>query len=109
MKAVIILALIAIASAAPADVGLLEHNEARDDYGQFAYNYLTADGIARTEQGRLTVSADGTKNVFVTSGAYRYLAPDGQIIETHYTADENGFRVTGTHIPVAPVDPNTTV
>ena len=86
MKAVIILGLIALVSAAPADVELLQHNETKDEYGQFAYNYLTADGIARTEQGKLTVSADGTKNVFVTSGAYRYLAPDGQLVEAHYTA-----------------------
>lgn len=86
MKAVIILAFIAVAAAAPADVALLQHNEARDDFGQFAYNYLTADGIARTEQGRLTVSADGTKNVYVTKGAYRYYAPDGQLVEAHYTA-----------------------
>jgi len=86
MKAVIILGLIALVSAAPAEIGLLQHNEARDDYGQYAYNYLTEDGVARTEQGRLIVSADGTKNIFVTSGAYRYLAPDGQIVEAHYTA-----------------------
>ena len=102
MKAVIILALVALAYAAPADVALLQHNEARDEHGQFAYNFLTADGVAATEQGKLIVSSDGTKNVFVRNGAYRYLAPDGQIVEAHYTADENGFRITGTHIPEAP-------
>lgn len=88
MKFIIVLALITIAAAAPADVALLEHNEARDDHGQYAYNFLTADGVARTEQGKLVVSADGTKNVFVTRGAYRYLAPDGQLVEAHYTAGE---------------------
>lgn len=86
MKAFIILGLIALATAAPADVGLLEFNEARDDYGQYAYNFLTADGVARTEQGKLIVSADGTRNVFVKSGAYRYLNPAGELVETHYTA-----------------------
>lgn len=86
MKAIIILGLIALSAAAPAEVPLLQHNEARDDHGQFAYNFLTGDGVAKTEQGRLAVSADGTKNIFITSGAYRYLAPDGQIVETHYTA-----------------------
>lgn len=86
MKTIIILGLVAFAVAAPADVPLLQHNEARDDHGQFAYNFLTGDGVARTEQGRLGVSADGTRNIFIQSGAYRYLAPDGQIVETHYTA-----------------------
>jgi hypothetical protein len=86
MKLVIILAFITLAYAAPADVALLQHNEARDEHGQFAYNYLSADGVARTEQGRLKVNADGTGNIFVQSGAYRYLAPDGQLVEAHYTA-----------------------
>lgn len=86
MKTVIIFGIIALAAAAPTDVALLQHNEAHDEFGQFAYNFLSADGVARTEQGKLKVSADGTQNVFVTSGAYRYLAPDGQIVEAHYTA-----------------------
>jgi Insect cuticle protein len=101
MRAVIILSIIAIAAAAPTDVGFLQQNEARDEHGQFSYNFLTADGVARTEQGRLIANSDGTQNIFVTRGAYRYVAPDGQIVETHYTADENGFRVTGSHIPTA--------
>jgi hypothetical protein len=91
MKIAIILGFLALASAAPATkppVGLLQHNEARDEHGQFAYNFLSADGVARTEQGRLAVSADGTRNIYVQSGAYRYLAPDGQIVEAHYTAGE---------------------
>jgi hypothetical protein len=124
MKAIIILGLIAIAAAAPTDVKLIQQQETRDDHGQFAYNFLSEDGVSRTEQGRLAVNKEGTQNVFVTRGAYRYTAPDGQIVETHYTAgkyfndkncnidlddfhsflslDENGFRVTGTHVPVGP-------
>lgn len=86
MKVFIILALVTFAYAAPADVALLQHNEARDDYGQFAYNFLSADGVARTEQGRLKVNAEGTGNIFVQQGAYRYYAPDGQLVEAHWTA-----------------------
>ncbi len=86
MKAVIILSLIAIVAAAPADVKFLEQNDARDDHGQFAYNFLSEDGVARTEQGRLSVNKDGNKNIFVTRGSYRYYAPDGQLVEAHYTA-----------------------
>ena len=30
------------------------------------------------------------------------MTPDGQLITTHYTADENGFHATGDHIPTPP-------
>lgn len=86
MKAIIILGLFAFAAAAPTDVGLVQHQEARDDLGQFSYNFLSEDGVSRTEQGQLTVNQAGDANIFVTRGAYRYLAPDGQVVETHYIA-----------------------
>lgn len=86
MKAIILLGLIAIAAAAPTDVKLLQQHEARDEHGQFAYNFLSEDGVARSEQGRLAVNKEGTKNIFITRGSYRYYAPDGQLVEAHYTA-----------------------
>lgn len=86
MKAVIILSLIAIAAAAPADVKLIEQNESHDELGQYSYNFLSEDGVARTEQGRLAVNKEGNQNIFVTRGSYRYYAPDGQLVEAHYTA-----------------------
>lgn len=38
----------------------------------------------------------------VQQGSYSYTAPDGQIINIEYTADEFGFRVKGDHIPTPP-------
>lgn len=38
----------------------------------------------------------------VQQGSYSYTAPDGQIINVEYTADEFGFRVKGDHIPTPP-------
>lgn len=35
-------------------------------------------------------------------GSYTYESPEGQIITVTYTADENGFRATGDHIPTEP-------
>lgn len=86
MKAIILLGLIAIAAAAPTDVKFVQQQESHDDHGQFAYNFLSEDGVARTEQGRLAVNKEGTQNIFVTRGSYRYYAPDGQLVEAHYTA-----------------------
>lgn len=38
----------------------------------------------------------------VQHGSYSYTAPDGQVIEVHYTADEHGFRPEGLHLPTPP-------
>lgn len=59
--------------------------------------YETTNGIKvrqtsyLTNQGRVTV------------GYYSYLGPDGKIYTTHYTADQHGYRATGSHIPVQDV------
>ena len=89
MKTIIIFGLIAIAAAFPADVKFLSQNHNRDDHGQYAFNFASEDGIARTEQGRLTVNAEGTQNIFVSKGSYRYLTPEGEEVEAHWTAGKN--------------------
>lgn len=55
IRVAIVLSLISLAAAAPAkeEVSLLENNFVRDDHGQYSYNFLTGNGVARTEQGAL--------------------------------------------------------
>lgn len=36
----------------------------------------------------------------VVTGYYSYIGPDGKLYTTHYTADQNGYRATGSHLPV---------
>lgn len=36
------------------------------------------------------------------SGKYSYETPEGDSVVVTYTADENGFRATGDHIPTPP-------
>ncbi|KAK4880451.1 hypothetical protein RN001_008597 [Aquatica leii] len=38
----------------------------------------------------------------VQQGSYTYTAPNGEVIVTHYTADETGFHVFGDHLPTPP-------
>lgn len=38
-------------------------------------------------------------------GSYTYTAPDGSIITVTYTADEQGFRAEGAHLPTPPPVP----
>lgn len=36
----------------------------------------------------------------VVTGYYSYIGPDGKVYTTQYTADQNGYRATGSHLPV---------
>lgn len=73
--------------------------------GSYAYSYETQNGIVAGENGALGArNAEGEQAV-VAQGQYQYTAPDGTPITVTYTADENGFRAQGAHLPVAPAIP----
>lgn len=98
IKIAVLACLAVVVLSAPAHQGgentpLLEGNFVRDDHGQYSYNFLTGDGVARTEQGSLKPNAEGTANILVQRGGYRYFLPSGDLVEVNYIADENGFRV----------------
>lgn len=72
MKIIVVLCLVSIVLSAPVVpdtatpiVPVLAQNFARDDFGQYSYNFLGGDGSARTEQGALKPNADHTANVLV--------------------------------------------
>lgn len=41
----------------------------------------------------------------LTEGAYSYVDPNGVLQQYRYVSDENGYRVSGTNLPVAPAVP----
>ncbi|KZC07901.1 Endocuticle structural glycoprotein SgAbd-1, partial [Dufourea novaeangliae] len=53
--------------------------------GSYNYNYETANGEAREAQG-----------------SYSYTAPNGEVVQVSYVANENGFQPQGSHIPPIP-------
>lgn len=61
-------------------------------------NYHLFIGIKAQEAG---TAIKGT----VASGGYSYTGDDGQVYSVTYTADENGFRATGAHLPTPPPIP----
>lgn len=104
IKVLICVSLIGLVFGAPVkeQIPLLQENFLRDDHGQYSFNFLTGDGVARTEQGSLVPNAEGTANVVVQRGGYRYYLPNGELVEINYIADDKGYRATGTHIPTPP-------
>ncbi|CAD7003078.1 pupal cuticle protein Edg-78E [Ceratitis capitata] len=70
-------------------------SELKED-GSYQYQYETSNGIAAGESG---------VGGYYASGSSAYYAPDGQLIQLSYTADENGFHPAGEHLPTPPPVP----
>lgn len=67
----------------------------QNELGQYTYGYN--DGYSSKSE---TKHANG-----LTEGAYSYVDPNGVLQQYNYVSDENGYRVTGTNLPVAPAFP----
>lgn len=67
-------------------------------------SYETENGIAAQETGAIQ-NLGGQNEATVVQGSFSYTAPDGTPISVTYTADENGFRPEGAHLPVGPEIP----
>jgi len=67
----------------------------QNEFGHYAYGYN--DGYSSKSE---TKHANG-----LTEGAYSYVDPNGVLQQYKYVSDENGYRVSGTNLPVAPAVP----
>lgn len=61
--------------------------------GSYQYKYETDSGITANEEG-----VGGVKAV----GGASWTDPEGVVVNLQYTADENGYVATGSHVPVVP-------
>ncbi|CAH2980178.1 unnamed protein product [Chilo suppressalis] len=87
-----------------AHIPILRYENVNNGDGNYRYSYETGNGISAHESG--SPRAPGPEGPAVTAeGGYSYRAPDGQQISLSYTADENGFHPTGSHIPTPPPIP----
>ncbi|KAF4520089.1 hypothetical protein B566_EDAN014194 [Ephemera danica] len=67
--------------------------------------YETGNKIQLDEQGYLKNLGNKEQEAQVSEGQVSYINPDGQTISLAYTADENGYRPTGDHLPTPPPIP----
>ncbi|XP_045781540.1 endocuticle structural glycoprotein ABD-4-like [Maniola jurtina] len=74
------------------------------DDGSYKWAIQTEGGIYHEQRGSLQARAGADPSLLV-EGQYQYTAPDGQIINLLYTADEYGFHPTGDHLPTPPPIP----
>ncbi|XP_046976284.1 larval cuticle protein LCP-17-like [Vanessa cardui] len=73
--------------------------------GQYIWSYETDNGIAAREQGELKNVPGAEVPAQVAQGEARWTAPDGQVVQFQYTADENGYNAQGPFIPTPPPIP----
>ncbi|CAH0558100.1 unnamed protein product [Brassicogethes aeneus] len=74
-------------------------NDIKPD-GSYNYAYETGNHIYAEEAGYLK-----DPDTILAQGQYQYTSPEGQTIRLAYTADENGFRPQGGHLPTPPPIP----
>ncbi|XP_052845815.1 larval cuticle protein 65Ag1-like [Drosophila gunungcola] len=98
--AIVLLALFAVALAAPADVSIVKSNS---DVGpeSFKYDWETSDGQSAQAEGQLKNIGSENEAISV-QGSYKFVGDDGVTYQVTYIADENGFQPQGAHLPVAP-------
>lgn len=86
-------------------IPILSFVNENDGDGNYRFSYETGNGIKAQEEG--TVKNKGSENEIPSvMGTYTYTAPDGQVIEVAYTADENGFQPSGDLLPTPPPIPD---
>ncbi|XP_055378257.1 pupal cuticle protein-like [Condylostylus longicornis] len=78
----------------PSDsVDILAKSYDLKDDGSYGWEYETGNGITASENG---------KGGEFAKGVFEWTSPEGEHISVQYTADENGYQPSGSHVPAVP-------
>ncbi|CAH2075272.1 unnamed protein product, partial [Iphiclides podalirius] len=80
-----------------------EENFVYSHSGNFHYRFEGGDGTKVFEEGKLKTINNETGEV--VQGGFSYTDKEGKDYSISYTADENGYRPTGAHLPTPPPIP----
>ncbi|CAK1604195.1 unnamed protein product [Parnassius mnemosyne] len=86
-------------------IPIIRQEHIQNPDGSYKWSYETGNGITAEELGYVKNLGVPEQEVQTAQGQYQYTAPDGQIIQLKYVADENGFQPQGAHIPTPPPIP----
>ncbi|KAH8253358.1 hypothetical protein KR032_005055, partial [Drosophila birchii] len=86
-------------------IPIIKYNKEQSEDGSYKTEYETGNSIIHEETGFLKDFETNPNGVLVQHGQYSYQSPEGTLVNVQYTADENGFRATGDHIPTPPAIP----
>ncbi|XP_053631873.1 cuticle protein AM1159 [Cherax quadricarinatus] len=99
MKLVLVICLVALATATPqkhpestAQIVVDERSDSGD--GNFHYRFETSNGISAQKTG--TPGSEGQSNM---DGGFRFTLPDGTIAEVRYVANELGYQPESSLLP----------
>ncbi|XP_076235995.1 cuticular protein 18 [Calliopsis andreniformis] len=70
--------------------------------GSYNFNFETANGIQAQEVGYLKYAGTPGAEAREAQGSYTYTAPNGEVVQVSYVANENGYQPQGSHIPPIP-------
>ncbi|KAK6621126.1 hypothetical protein RUM43_011432 [Polyplax serrata] len=73
--------------------------------GSYKTSWETGNNIVAEETGVLKNFGGDSQDAVVQQGSFSYTSPEGTLITVQYTADEQGFRATGDHLPTPPPIP----
>lgn len=95
VKQIVVAVILAVVSADQRDMDaeLRSFTSEHNKDGTFNYGYDTSNGIALAESG-----AGGQ----ISSGNSEWVSPEGERVRLTWTADSEGYRPDGSHLPGAP-------
>ncbi|CAH2064841.1 unnamed protein product, partial [Iphiclides podalirius] len=72
--------------------------------GRYQWAIETENGISAQESGALN-NPQSENAAQIAQGEARWTAPNGEVVQLQYVADENGFQAQGSHLPTPPPIP----
>ncbi|KAK4019065.1 larval cuticle protein LCP-22 [Daphnia magna] len=113
MKFLVLIALVAVAAAAPAKlddekkpIEIISSNSEMNADGSYSFDFESADGTKVQESGNQKQVGPKPEDIgTVSKGSYSFTTPDGVVLTVNWVADENGFQATGDHLPTPPPMP----
>ncbi|KAJ1529664.1 hypothetical protein ONE63_006424 [Megalurothrips usitatus] len=85
-------------------IAILRQVQDNSGLGDYKYAFETENGIQVQEEAVLK-NAGSKDEAKSAQGSYSYVGDDGQTYTVNWVADENGYRASGAHLPVAPEIP----